>query len=105
MGAGRPVVCLDLGGPALQVTDETGIKVPAISPDQAVNGLAQALSRLATDSALRVRLGSAGRQRVKDCFDWNEKGQFLAKIYELRTNNLYIRDRCDKLFAWDRRNS
>jgi hypothetical protein len=24
---------------------------------------------------------------------------------ELRTNNLYILDRCDKLFAWDRRNS
>src|ERR1035441_1265206 len=23
----------------------------------------------------------------------------------LRTNNLYILDKCDKLFAWDRRNS
>jgi glycosyltransferase involved in cell wall biosynthesis len=81
MAAARPVICLDLGGPALQVTDETGIKVPAISPDQAVNGLAQALSRLATDSALRVRLGTAGRQRVRDCFGWNEKGQLLAAIY------------------------
>jgi glycosyltransferase involved in cell wall biosynthesis len=82
MAAGRPVICLDLGGPGLQVTDETGIKVPAISPEQAVNGLAQALSRLAADSALRVRLGAAGRQRVKDCFDWNEKGQLLAAIYK-----------------------
>jgi glycosyltransferase involved in cell wall biosynthesis len=82
LASGRPVICLDLGGPALQVTQETGIKVPAISPDQAVNGLAQALSRLAADSALCVRLGSAGRQRVKDCFDWSEKGQFLAAIYD-----------------------
>jgi glycosyltransferase involved in cell wall biosynthesis len=82
MAAGRPVICLDLGGPGLQVTDETGIKVPAISPDQAVNGLAQALSRLAADSALRVRLGTAGRQRVKDYFGWHEKGQLLATIYE-----------------------
>ena len=24
---------------------------------------------------------------------------------ELRTNNLHILNRCDKLFAWDRRNS
>jgi len=82
MAAGRPVICLDLGGPALQVTDETGIKVPAISPEQAVTSLAQALSRLATDSALRVRLGTAGRQTVKDYFGWDEKGQFLATIYE-----------------------
>jgi glycosyltransferase involved in cell wall biosynthesis len=82
MAAGRPVICLDLGGPALQVTDETGIKVPAISPDQAVSGLEQALFRLATDPALRARLGSAARQRVKDHFAWDEKGEFLATVYE-----------------------
>ena len=40
------------------------------------------LAGLATDSALRVRLGTAGRQRVKDYFGWDEKGQFLAAIYE-----------------------
>ena len=31
MAAGRPVICLDLGGPALQVTEATGIKVPRAS--------------------------------------------------------------------------
>lgn len=82
MAAGRPVICLDLGGPALQVTEETGIKVPAISPDQAVSGLEQAVFRLATDPALRARLGRAARQRVKDRFAWDEKGEFLATIYE-----------------------
>jgi glycosyltransferase involved in cell wall biosynthesis len=35
MAAGRPVICLDLGGPASQVTEETGRKIPAISPEQA----------------------------------------------------------------------
>src|SRR5205085_1454539 len=60
MAAGRPVICLDLGGPALQVTEETGIKVPAIAPEQVVHDLAAALSRLASDPALRVRLGQAG---------------------------------------------
>lgn len=40
----------------------------AISPDQAVDGLARALSGLAADSALCVRLGGAARQRAKDCF-------------------------------------
>jgi glycosyltransferase involved in cell wall biosynthesis len=82
MASGRPVVCLDLGGPAIQVTDETGIKVQAISPEQAVASMVEGLSRLASDSVLRLQLGSAGRQRVTDCFDWNEKGKFLAAIYE-----------------------
>jgi glycosyltransferase involved in cell wall biosynthesis len=30
MAAGKPVICLDLGGPALQVTEETGFKIPAL---------------------------------------------------------------------------
>jgi glycosyltransferase involved in cell wall biosynthesis len=81
MASGRPVICLDLGGPALQVTNETGIKVPATSPEHAATSLAQALCRLASDSALRVRLGQSGRQRVKEHFGWDEKGRFLAALY------------------------
>src|SRR5208337_4499961 len=49
MAAGRPVVCLDLGGPALQVTEDTGIKVPATSPEQVVSDLATAFYKLASD--------------------------------------------------------
>jgi glycosyltransferase involved in cell wall biosynthesis len=82
MAAGRPVICVDLGGPGLQVTDKTGIKVPAISPDQAVNDLARAITRLATDSPLRLRLAAAGRGRIKDHFGWDEKGQIMSTIYE-----------------------
>ncbi len=42
MAAGRPVVCLDLGGPALQVASRTGIKVAAIEPRQTVRDLSSA---------------------------------------------------------------
>ncbi len=86
MAAGRPVVCLDVGGPALHVTDETGIRVPALSPSQSVGGLAQALCRLATDSGLCTRMGSAGQQRVKDHFEWDEKGRRMETTYEELTH-------------------
>jgi glycosyltransferase involved in cell wall biosynthesis len=82
MAAGRPVICLDLGGPACQVTDDTGIKVPATSPQQAVSDLAAALLRLAQDPNLRLRLGQAGRRRVAAQFDWDQKGIFMANLYE-----------------------
>jgi glycosyltransferase involved in cell wall biosynthesis len=82
MAAGRPVVCLDLGGPSLQVTQKTGIKVAAVSPDQAVADLAAALNLLASDSGLRFQLGQAGRERIMQYFDYVKKAELLMEIYQ-----------------------
>ena len=82
MAAGLPVICLDLGGPATQITQETGINVPAPDPDRAVQGLAEAIVRLAGDPQLRSRLGQAGQKRVREVYDWDVKGQFFAQLYE-----------------------
>lgn len=81
MAAGRPVVCLDLGGPAIQVTEETGIKVPAVTPEQVVGDLAAALNRLAAYPGLRAQLGSEGRRRVETLFHWHKKADFMMKVY------------------------
>ena len=89
MAAGRPVICLDLGGPATQVTKETGIKVPASHPEHAVQGLAEAMIRLANDPELRVRLGEAGQKRVQEIYDWDVKGKVWEQIYgELPANKV-----------------
>ncbi|WP_295613255.1 glycosyltransferase, partial [Chamaesiphon sp. GL140_3_metabinner_50] len=82
MAAGRPVICLDLGGPAVQVTAATGIKVPAASPELAVSGLAQAMVRLASDKQLRSDLGRSGQLRVREYYSWEVKGKQLAQIYQ-----------------------
>lgn len=81
MAAGRPVICLDLGGPAVQVTEETGFKIPAHDPDQAIAGMAAAMTRLVKEPEFRTQLGLAGRQRVKQEFNWATKGQFLSTVY------------------------
>jgi glycosyltransferase involved in cell wall biosynthesis len=82
MAAGRAVICLDLGGPALQVTEKTGVKVPAISPEQAVQDLAVAMEWLASDPGLRARMAQAGRERVREQFNWERKGNQLAVLYD-----------------------
>lgn len=82
MGVGRPTICLDLGGPATQVTAQTGIKVAATEPDRAVQGLAEAIVCLAQDRELRSRLGRAGQTRVREIYDWNIKGKFFAQLCE-----------------------
>lgn len=81
MAAGRPVVCLDLGGPGLQVTPDTGIKVSAVTPEQVVADLSTALERLAADADYCQRLGANGRLRVERNFSWERKGEHIAALY------------------------
>jgi glycosyltransferase involved in cell wall biosynthesis len=81
LAAGRPVVCLDLGGPALQVTEQTGIKVPARSPGQTVSDLAIAFGKLAGDPELRIRFGRAARKRAEVDFAWERKGEWMNRVY------------------------
>ncbi|CAN1209210.1 Glycosyltransferase [Tumidithrix helvetica PCC 7403] len=82
MATGKPAICLDLGGPAVQVTAETGFKVPALDPEQAISGLAEAMIRLAGDKDLRLQMGRLGQQRVRECYSWEVKGKQLAQVYE-----------------------
>jgi glycosyltransferase involved in cell wall biosynthesis len=84
MAAGRPVICLDLGGPAVQVTKETGVKVPAGSPQQVVRDLAAAMNLLAADRVRRERMGTAARKRVRECFCWDKKAEWLNLLYSLK---------------------
>jgi glycosyltransferase involved in cell wall biosynthesis len=79
MAAGRPVICLDLGGPALQVTEETGVKMLAHNPKQVVQDLAEAMLQLARDGNLRARMGKAGQERAHG---WQPAEEDIAELYE-----------------------
>lgn len=81
MAAGRPVICLDLGGPALQVTAETGFKVSVQYPEQVVSDLADAMLRLALSTSLRARMGEMARRRAAQEYGWSTKGPTLARLY------------------------
>ncbi|MDF5720863.1 MAG: glycosyltransferase [Rhizonema sp. PD37] len=82
MAAGYPVICLDLGGPALQVTEETGYKIPAHASEQAVNDLAKTMIHLAKNTEVRQSMGQAGQKRVREVFSWQARGYLLAQTYE-----------------------
>ena len=88
MAAGKPVICLDLGGLALQVTASTGFKVGADNPDQAVTDIAHAMRRLAMDSGLAAEMGAASIERVSTVFDWAQKARVIGDAYvEVVTQN------------------
>jgi glycosyltransferase involved in cell wall biosynthesis len=81
MAANVPVLATAWGGP-LDYLDETcGILVKPSSPKAIINGFADGMKRLASDPALRSRLGKAGRKRVEAQYDWEKKIDCIINIY------------------------
>jgi glycosyltransferase involved in cell wall biosynthesis len=64
MACGKPIIASEVGGVPDMVGDDSGIVVPAGD----VGALAQAILRLAQDPQLRIRMGTAARQRYEDLF-------------------------------------
>ncbi|OCQ98941.1 glycosyl transferase family 1 [Nostoc sp. MBR 210] len=82
MAASRPVICLNLGGPAFQITEQTGFKISGNNPDDAVKGMAEAIICLAKDPELRAKMGQAGQKRVSELYNWEIKANSLVALYE-----------------------
>lgn len=82
MAARKPVICLARGGPAINVTSESGTIVPAQSPDQVVRDITLAMTTYAADPQLVQSHGEAGLARVRENFTWETKYQSLLRHYE-----------------------
>jgi glycosyltransferase involved in cell wall biosynthesis len=81
MAAGMPVLCLNLGGPGMQITDETGIRAKATNPATAIAEMTIAMERLANDGNLRQQLGQNGQARVEAGYRWENRGALFNQIY------------------------
>jgi glycosyltransferase involved in cell wall biosynthesis len=82
MAAGRPVICLELGGPNVQVTKDTGFKIPAFNPSQTVNGIASAMVSLANSPQLTSDMSRAGKKLVAESYTWQAKGKEIKTLYK-----------------------
>ena len=82
MAARRPVLCLDIGGPSIQVIDGTGIRVPVSDPEQVITDLAAAMNQLAEDGDLRQRHGIAGHRHVEEHYLWPKKAEHYCTLYD-----------------------
>ncbi len=81
LAAGRPVVCLDIGGPASQVTSECGFIAPATNPTEAVAAMAGFLTRVDRDRALLAQMSVQARARVRANFTMKIVGEKISAFY------------------------
>ena len=82
MASGRPVVCLDIGGPSLMVQEDWGIKVPVDNLSQVIDDLDQALLQLATNGEKRISMGLKGRVIVSENWSWEIIGEQMLNLYQ-----------------------
>ena len=76
---GRPMIAADVPGCREIVRqDETGLLVPR----QNAQALAEAITTLATDAALRQRMGRAARHLVEECFSDTVIAAEMKELYQ-----------------------
>ena len=81
MSHGLPVLVSDLGGPGNVVDETCGRRVHPVSPEQYAHDIAGALTCLARDPELRLKLGEGGRRRATEIGLWDSKTEQLEAIY------------------------
>jgi glycosyltransferase involved in cell wall biosynthesis len=78
-----PVICLDVGGPAVAVADDYGVRVSVNSRSQVIADLAAAIRKYAQDPSCIPEQGRAAREAVLRNYDWAQKGLIMNHYYEI----------------------
>jgi glycosyltransferase involved in cell wall biosynthesis len=80
---GLPVVCANASGVADMVDETCGIRIDACTNEDLVEGISQALATLSASQEFREELGRGARKRVKEHYNWYQRGEQLREIYDM----------------------
>ena len=80
LSLGLPIVALNLFGFSNVVTEECGIKIDVYSERQVISDIAAAVSTIAVDENLRIRMAHAALLRAQD-FTWENKAIQISQLY------------------------
>ena len=81
MAQGLPIICHDIAGLSVAVTDQCGIKIPLVKPATSIAAFRTAVERLCESPPL-VRTLSAGATSRAAELTWESKAAEISRIYE-----------------------
>jgi len=87
MAIGIPVICLNWAGMAVETDEKSAIQLPVTNPKQMEKDMGEAINRLINSLELRIKMGIAGRKRIKEIFNWDAKGVFMEKLFSELDND------------------
>jgi glycosyltransferase involved in cell wall biosynthesis len=77
---GLPVICHDVSGMALAVSDDSGIKIPLVSYDLSIKLFAEATTKLINNKDILDTKTLASFRRAEE-LSWKKKAQIIANDY------------------------
>ena len=84
MQLGNPMIITDISGNRGMVVDQkSGFVIPVGSPDH----IAEAVSRLATDEALRTRMGNAAKDHIQSFLSIDRSVKEYGTLYRSLVSN------------------
>lgn len=81
MAMGLPAIATKWGGPTDYLDSSCGILVEPASREVLIQGLTEAMLKLARSPELRQQMGLAGQERIRQHFDWERKADQMLEIY------------------------
>ena len=81
MALGKPVLCLNTGGPAELLDEYTGFKCSVDTAQQAIIELHSAMEAVSEDAGLRTTMGTRAVERVRSHFLWEKKAECFSNMY------------------------
>lgn len=82
MGAGLPILCLDLGGPAYYVNDTCGTKIQPGKPASVIQALMRAMDHYRNHPDLLKAQGTAAANRCMEKLTWESRGIRMKELYQ-----------------------
>jgi glycosyltransferase involved in cell wall biosynthesis len=93
MAIGLPAVATQWGGPVDYLDETCGFLIEPSSRPDFIQGLTDAMVKLARSPELRKEMGQAGRDKVVKHFDWDTKGRFMLDVYRSSYQHYHARVR------------
>ena len=82
MATGLPIICLNVGGPAMSVTENCGFRVPLGSRGSVIAGLAEKIRFYDAHRGMLETHGREARAQVIRNYNWERKGEQMNELYQ-----------------------
>jgi len=82
MSQGVPVICLNHQGVKEMTDNECAIQIKPENISQTVRDMSSAMKKLYNDEIMARKMGDAGIRRIRKCYTWSAKQEFMKNVYE-----------------------
>lgn len=82
MSRSLPLICVNTGGPKVNTTSESAVKIEPAPMQQMIDSIAMAVEKLARNKSLREHMGEEGRKYAIDTFLVSERTKQMNRYYD-----------------------